>query len=271
MPLTAWTFLISTAAIAGYPPLSGFFSKDEILFRAFSGSNSAAAWAPKAAWLLGTLAAVLTSFYMFRLFFLVFMGEAKEKAEGAHESPPFFTVPLVLLAAGAAVAGFLGVPGALGGSNRFEHWLAPVFGHGAHGGAHHGAAAHASHGAELGLMGLAVVIAVAGTALAYWFYLRNKEIPARLAARFPVAYQLVRGKFYVDEIYYVLAIYPIHQISRRLLWRLVDVRVIDGLVNGAGHLSRGASYLLRFAQTGQVQTYGFILLAAAAVLIWKIL
>jgi len=250
--------------------LSGFFSKDEILFRAFSGSSSALPWAPKAAWLLGTLAAVLTAFYMFRLFFLVFLGEGKEKTAKAHESPPFFTVPLVILAAGAAVTGFLGVPGALGGSNRFEHWLAPVFGHGAHG-AGHGGAAHASHGAELGLMGLAVVIAVAGTLLAYLLYLRNKEIPSRLAERWPGAYKLVRDKFYVDEIYYVLVIHPIHKISRRLLWRFVDVRIVDGLVNGAGHLSRGASYVLRFVQTGQVQTYGFILLAALAVLIWKVL
>jgi NADH-quinone oxidoreductase subunit L len=269
MPRTGWTFLIATAAIAGFPPLSGFFSKDEILFVAFSGTNAALSWAPKAAWILGTLAAVLTAFYMFRLFFLVFAGGEGEKTREAHESPPLFTVPLVILAAGAALAGFLGVPAALGGGNRFEHWLAPVF-EGAHHGAGH-ASAHASHATELVLMALAVAIAVLGTWAAHALYVRNRELPMRLAERFPAAYRTVRDKFYVDEIYYVLVVHPIHVLSRRVLFRIVDVRIVDGLVNLVGHLSRGFSYALRFAQSGHVQTYAFVLLAALAMLLWKVL
>ena len=269
MPRTAWTFLISTAAIAGFPPLSGFFSKDEILFKTFTGANEALPWAPKVAWVLGTLAAVLTAFYMFRLFFLTFLGEPRsEKAEKAHESSGWFTVPLMILAAGAALAGFLGVPAALGGSNRIEHWLAPVFEHASHGGHH---AAHPSHGVELGLMGLAVLVAAAGTVAAWFLYMKKKEIPGRIAEKNPALYKLVRDKFYVDEIYYTLVILPIHVVSRKILWRFFDARIVDGIVNLVGHVSRGASYVVRFAQTGQVQTYGFVLLAAVAVLLWKIL
>ncbi|MFH1277668.1 MAG: NADH-quinone oxidoreductase subunit L [Candidatus Eisenbacteria bacterium] len=278
MPWTAWTFLISTAAIAGYPPLSGFFSKDEILWKAFSGRNEAWAFAPKLAWALGTLAAVLTAFYMFRLFFLTFAGKPRsEKAGHARESSAWFTAPLVILAAGAAAVGFFGVPPVLGGSNRFERWLAPVFeGTGAaHGGGHgeaaHGAAGHAAHGAELGLMGIAAGIAILGTLAAYLLYVRRPEAPGRLAERFALPYRLMRDKFYVDEIYYMLVILPIHAVSRKLLWRFFDVRIVDGLVNMVGHVTRGGSYVLRFAQTGQVQSYAFVVLAALAVLLWKIL
>ncbi|MBN1826235.1 MAG: NADH-quinone oxidoreductase subunit L [Candidatus Eisenbacteria bacterium] len=270
MPLTGWTFLVSAAAIAGFPPLSGFFSKDEILFRAFTGANEAVPWAPRFAWILGTLAAVLTAFYMFRLFFLVFAGDARgEGAKHARESNGWFTVPLVILAAGAALAGFLGVPAALGGANRFEAFLASGGGSAAHGHGHF--PAHpASHGAELGLMGLAAIIALAGTLLAWWLYRRDPERPARIAARFPAAYRTIRDKFYVDEVYYLLVVLPLTGISRRLLWRVVDVRFVDGLVNLTGHLTRGASFLVRFAQTGHAQTYGFVILAAVAALLWKV-
>ncbi|RPJ42262.1 MAG: NADH-quinone oxidoreductase subunit L, partial [Candidatus Latescibacterota bacterium] len=274
MPWTGWTFLISTAAIAGFPPLSGFFSKDEILYRAFGGSNAAAPWAPKLAWVLGTFAAVLTAFYMFRLFFLTFAGEGGEKTKKAEESPPLFTVPLAILAAGAAVVGFLGVPAALGGSNRFEGWLAPVFGgagHGAAGASMHGASHAPGHGAEIALMVLATAIALFGMLAARHLYLVRRDIPARLAERFPAAYKLIRDKFYVDEIYYVLVIHPIHVLSRRLLFRVVDARIIDGIVNGTGHLARAFSYAVRFAQTGQAQTYMLVFLAAVAVLLWKAL
>ena len=271
LPLTGWTFLVATMAIAGYPPLSGFFSKDEILFRAATGVNHAAAWAPKVGWLLGTIAALLTSFYMFRLFFLTFCCKPRtDHAKDARESSPFFTVPLILLAAGAAVTGLLGVPAALGGTNRFERWLAPVFEHGGSHGAHHGAE-HASHSLEMVLMGLAFLIAAAGTIAAYVFYIKKKDLPDRVTARVPALYRAVRDKFYVDEIIYILIILPIREISRKLLWRFVDVRIVDGLVNLAGLTTRMSSYLLRFAQTGQVQTYGVVILAAVAVLLWKIL
>jgi NADH-quinone oxidoreductase subunit L len=274
MPWTGWTFLISTAAIAGFPPLSGFFSKDEILFRAFTASNAAAPWAPKVAWAFGTIAAVLTAFYMFRLFFLTFAGEGGEKSHAAHESPRLFTVPLALLAAGAAVAGLLGVPAALGGSNRFEHWLQPVLERGTGGAVHKAGyaaeSAAAGHGLEIGLMILALLIACAGAAGAWYLYLRRREIPVRLAERFPAAYRLVRDKFYVDEIYYVLVVHPLHLLSRRVLFRVVDVRIIDGIVNLTGQLARGFSFALRFAETGQAQTYAFVLLAAVALLLWKV-
>ncbi len=271
MPLTGWTFLVATLAIAGFPPLSGFFSKDEILWKAFSGENAALPWAPRFAWLLGTIAALLTAFYMFRLFFTAFLGKPRGKAVEAHESSPFFTVPLVILALGAALTGFLGVPSVVGGSNRFEHWLAPVF-ETSHGGGEAIGAAHAGgHGVEIGLMAGAVVIALLGTLLAYFLYVKRKEVPGRIAERHPALYTLVRDKFYVYEAVFAAVIYPVVSLSRRLLWRIVDVRIVDGIVNLAGHLSRGVSYTLRFVQTGQVQTYAFILFTALGIFLWKVL
>ncbi len=271
MPLTGWTFLVSTAAIAGFPPLSGFFSKDEILWLTFNGTNEALPWAPKLAWGLGTAAALLTAFYMFRLFFTVFTGNPRAKAEHAHESPPFFTVPLIILAAGAALTGLLGIPAVLGGSNKFEHWLAPVFAgaHGAGHGAEHGSAHSA--GLEMGLMALAVAIAVAGTLLAYFFYVKRRDIPENFAIKHPALYALVRDKYYVDEIFYAVIIFPLVLFSRKVLWRIVDMKIVDGMVNLVGYLSRGTSYVVRFAETGQVQTYGVMVLAAVAVILWKVL
>ena len=271
MPLTGWTFLVSTAAIAGFPPLSGFFSKDEILWKAFSGHNAALPWAPKLAWLLGTIAALLTAFYMFRLFFTVFIGKPRGKAAHAHESSPFFTVPLIILAAGAALTGLLGIPSVLGGSNKFEHWLAPVFEAGHHGAEAAGHAAHGAHGVELALMGLAVLIALGGTLIAWFLYVKRKDIPASIAEKHPAIYALVRDKFYVDEAVFALVIFPIVAGSRKLLWRVIDARIVDGLVNLVGHVSRAISYTVRFVQTGQVQTYGFVLFAALAILLWKVL
>src|SRR5512145_1746178 len=159
MPLTFATFFISVLAIAGFPPLAGFFSKDEILWLAFSGHH-------QVIWFLALCGAGMTAFYMFRQLFLTFYGESRadhHTKEHLHESPSVMTMPLVVLAAGALVAGWIGLPAVFGGS-QFAHWLEPVIAQGEH---------HGSHAAEMGLMGLSIAVAAAGVILAYLMYYRG--------------------------------------------------------------------------------------------------
>jgi len=235
MPITFWTFLVSTLAIAGIPPTAGFFSKDEILWRAFSGPHGSLVL-----WLLGTLGAALTAFYMFRQVFLVFFGKCRADPhvrEHLHESPPIMTYPLIALAALALVGGFLGVPEALGGSNSLAQFLAPVLG----GYAEH--AAHAESGAlELGMMAFSVAVAVLGIGLAYLVYYRGllpPEVFSELAGG--RLYALVYNKYYVDEIYEATFVRGTLSLSR--LCSAFDWYVIDTLVDGSARLTAAISWL----------------------------
>jgi NADH-quinone oxidoreductase subunit L len=217
MKITWATFLISSFAIAGIPPLAGFFSKDEILWMTFN-AHLEPAWLGQVLWIVGVAAAFMTAFYVFRAVFLTFHGSDRVSHEAKHhlhESPPAMTMPLVVLAAGAVVVGFLGVPAALGGNNVFHHWLEPVFG--GHVGAHPmgvglgaistqtvmaSAAEGGEHSSlELILMVLSVLVAISGILMAYVFYIRSPRIPAAVTARLGGIYTLVANKYYIDELY----------------------------------------------------------------------
>jgi NADH-quinone oxidoreductase subunit L len=314
MPVTYVTMLIGTLAIAGIPPLSGFFSKDEILYYAFLNN--------KAVWVLAVITAMMTAFYMFRLVAMTFFGayrgpswegmdaasaavaashgtghpgdahahgQASRKAHdvshgpaephdaaaghghghghwhGPHESPSPMTYPLMALAVGAIVAGFVGIPAALGGNNAIEHFLEPSFTAehseaataeatpagepaGAAPAAAEGAAAgheaetqHASAAVELGLMGFSVLIAAIGIGLAWKFYVISPEISEQLAERLAGAHRLLSNKYYVDELYNATVIKATWS-SARGLWT-VDRQVVDGAVNGAGRTTIISSWL----------------------------
>ncbi len=279
MPVTFFTFVVATIAIAGFPPFSGFFSKDEILWMAFSNPEHGHWYL----WLGGWIAAGLTSFYMFRLVFMTFAGECRAEKhiqDHMHESPKVMTVPLAILAVGAALAGFVGVPHVLGHhvglQNYFHDFLQPVIG-----GAHHGAGAveHANHGVlgmsetqlEWLFMGLSVFIALLGLFVAYTMYVKNKDIPAQLAKRFRFLYELLLNKYYVDEFYNAMIVQPIKNTSDHFLWRFFDVHIIDGFVNGVAWVTERLSRLNRFIQSGYVQSYAFFMFLGLALILWYII
>jgi len=236
IPITAKTFFIATLAIAGIFPFAGFFSKDEILGRAFDRYFSL--------WLVGFITAGMTAFYMFRLLFLTFFGysRADEHVEKhIHESPPAMTVPLVILAGLSVIGGWIGWPGSLGGENRFEKFLEPVL---AGAVTETGAVKIARHtlAVEYILMLASLSIAGAGIWLAYQFYRTKKFAPELVAARWPKLYQLLSHKYYVDEIYDAVIVERTKDLGT-LLGRF-DENVIDGVgVNGAGWLARFGSTL----------------------------
>jgi NADH-quinone oxidoreductase subunit L len=269
MRWTAVTFLVSTAAIAGFPPLSGFFSKDAILAHVFAPANPALARVAPLLYALALAGAALTAFYMFRLAILVFFGAPRgEAAAHPHESPAVMTAPLALLAAGAAAAGLLGVPHALGGGDRVVGWLAEAVTGG--GGAAHGA--HATPDApELPLMALSVAAALAGALVARHFYVTDRAAPERLARRAASLDRLFRGRWFVDEAYDRFVVRPLGALSRGVLWKRIDVGVIDRAVNGVGGVAEAGSYFLRLAHSGQVQTYGIFLLLGIALLALRFL
>ena len=254
MPITCWTFLIGAAALAGFPGLSGFFSKDEILFEAFSRGH----WI---LWLIGLAATVLTAFYSFRVFFLAFTGEPRHSAlrtphSAIHESPPVMTIPLIALAFLSAVGGSVGFPSALGGGNPFGAFLAPVFG-----------LAHDQDpfGSPLALMAVATAAALAGIGIALKFYLLSPELPGRVSLRFRRAYTILLNKYYIDEFYDAFVVRPLIGGSL-LLWRAFDIKVVDGAVNGvAAFVDRWGTHLRRI-QTGYVPNYVlFILVGVVAI------
>ena len=259
MPTTFITMLIGAIAISGVPPFSGFFSKDEILYRTFLSNK----WL----WGLAVVTAGMTAFYMFRLIFMTFLGayrgpswghggEASAGEHGAdasgpdgghgrawhgpHESPSLMTTPLMILAVGAFAAGFVGIPAALGGNNTIEHFLEPSFvAEASHGETAHGVA-HLSHAAELGLMALSVLIAAGGIALARHLYVQRPERSEQLATNWAGAHRVLTNKYYVDELYDATAIKGT-MAGARGLWA-VDRNVVDGGVNGAGWLTRACSW-----------------------------
>ena len=357
MPVTFVTMMIGTLAIAGIFPLSGFFSKDEILFRAFEAN--------KAVWVLAVITAMMTAFYMFRLMAMTFFGTYRGPAwesghsasasahaaavhgsphpadphahgqahkkdhevshgpaephdhphdahaddhghghghgpwHGPHESPRAMTFPLQALAVGAVIAGFVGIPAAIGGGNAIEHFLEPSFtaehveSHEAAGAAtaehaaaaeHEGGEAHASRGVEIGLMGFSLLVALGGIGLAWKFYVTSPEISENLATQFAGAHRTLSNKYYVDELYNATAVAGTFKAGEGL-W-VVDRTVVDGMVNGTSTLTKvGAevsgvgdrtivdglvnlvgwivqesSHGFRRLQTGLVQNYAMLML-----------
>jgi NADH-quinone oxidoreductase subunit L len=229
MPATFATFFISVLAIAGFPPFAGFFSKDEILWLAFSNDHPVI-------WALAVCGAGMTAFYMFRQLFMVFFGKCRadhHTQEHLHESPKVMTLPLVILAIGALGAGWIGLPGVLGGS-QFAHWLEPVI--------HAHAEEHASEALEWGLMAASVTVAAAGFFIAYLMYYRTTLAPERfanLAGGF--FYRLFDRKYYLDEIYQVVFVNGTLLLAS--FWAAFDQYIIDGIVNGSAALTRFVSWL----------------------------
>ena len=258
LPVTYRTFLVGTIAIAGIPPLSGFFSKDEILWDAFSRGS----WV---LWLAGFAAAGLTALYMFRLVALTFQGEPRwEKGVHPHEAPATMTVPLIVLAALSAIGGAAGIPKSLGGGNAFEQWLEPVFAPALD---RLSSATGQGESAEYVLMGLSVGIALAGWYLARRWYLRRTEVPALLVKKMPRAYDLLLNKYYVDEFYEASVVRPAVRGSEMLLWKGIDVNVIDRIVNGTALATAAAGRGLRLIQTGVVQNYVLVFLAGVVLIV----
>jgi len=267
MPVTFWTFLIATLTISGVPLLSGFFSKDEILWQAFSGARGH--WL---LWLVGFLAAGMTAFYMFRLVFLTFYGKCRADEETKahiHESPKVMTVPLMILAVLSIFGGYWGVPAILGGANHLHHWLAPVLAN--ENGTIQLEAPHYPHALEFLLMGLSVAVAAVGIYLAWVFYIRKPETAPGLARRMAIGYQVLLNKYYVDEIYNIFVVQPIKLGSTYLLWRLFDVGLIDGTVNVTGRTVRGFGRLAAKLQNGYAQVYAFSFLLGVAFILGSLL
>jgi NADH-quinone oxidoreductase subunit L len=301
MPKTWLTMAIACWAIAGFPPFSGFFSKDEILWSAFNNANTVIpGWL---IWATGTVTAGFTAFYMYRLYFMTFTGENRSLVTGGHaahghghddhghhalteihESPKTMTFPILTLAGLAAVAGLLGIPHL----NVFEHWLEPVFA----GSEPNLATKGLPFGMELGFAALSVAVALIGFYVARRLYKDNKSRkPAELAARYPRLHKLIFNKYYIDEVYSELVLKPLLALTRGLAW--VDNKVVDGAVNGAAWLvktismidglidkylvdgavnalSNGTLWLgrrVRQVQTGHIQHYVLGAMAGAMVVI----
>ena len=277
IPYTFWTFFIATLAIAGIPGLSGFFSKDEILWQAFSSSHG-----HFLLWLVAAIAAGMTAFYMFRALFMTFFGQSRVDEHAAHhlhESPKIMTVPLMVLAVLSVIGGYIGIPHVLGGANHIHEFLAPVLGGGAepakaHAGISILSQAWASGGEggghsavlELLMMVVSVVIALIGIGIAYLFYVKNPALPKLLAERWRGLYKLVFNKYYVDELYEILFIKSLKGLGTGL-WKGFDDFVIDGTINGIAYLVGLLSGAMRRIQTGLVQNYAFSMIIGGIVLV----
>ena len=287
IPWTFWTMTAGTLAIAGIPGLAGFFSKDEILWRAYQAS-----WVY---WLVGLTTAFITSFYMFRLWFMTFFGEYRGAAQdqsahdahgghghgGIHESPRVMVIPLAILAVLSVLGGYVGVPGSLGGNNGFDKFLGPVF----HGSApadaqqapmgEKSAPAQETEGpepksgvsTELTFTAISVTAALLGFALAWQLYYRNPHLPEKIAASMSGTYQTLLHKYYVDELYGALFVRPLINGSTRILWQGVDRKIIDAAVNDAGDGARHVSDEVRHMQSGNIRSYAGWVAAGSALVI----
>jgi len=254
------TMLIATIAIAGFPPLAAFFSKDSILFSAFQSENGG-----RVLYAFGLLTALLTSFYMFRLIFLTFSGKPRfdEHHVHVHASPNSMIVPLMILAVLSIVGGWLAAPALWGGTDYFSKFLGPVFGDAEV----LSAVTDTSRDLELILALVAVITALIGLGIAYWLYIKHTKKPENLAKSLKGAYTTLLNKYYVDELYSAVVIKPLMWISRNVLWQRVDVQIIDGTVNGVAAGALGVGDNVRHAQSGNTRSYAVWVVIGAIVVI----
>jgi NADH-quinone oxidoreductase subunit L len=256
--VTYWTMLIATLAIAGFPPLAGFFSKDSILFSAYQMDGG------KPLYAIGLLTALLTSFYMFRLIFLTFHGKQRydEHHVHVHESPWSMLGPLVVLAVLSIIGGWMAAPPFFGGEDHFAAFLAPIFG-----GAHEAAGAEA-HQLEIILAVVAVVAALMGLLTAFWLYLRQPGKPAEIAKSLKPIYNALYNKYYVDEAYGAAIVKPLLALSTSVLWKVIDVEMIDGTVNGVAHGATATGDITRRTQSGNTRSYAvWVVVGALTILV----
>ena len=252
MPITHFTFLLGWLAIIGIPPLAGFFSKDEILWLAFSSPSGH--WT---LWLAGAMGAALTAFYMTRLMALTFWGKSRvDKSVHPHESGLSMTIPLMVLALLSVIGGWVGIPHVIGEylghiPNFWEHWLEPVIRK-----LPAAEAANISHDAstEWLLMGVSVLIAACSAGLAYWIYIIKPGASEKVKKSIRPIYELVNNKYLVDEAYVAAIINPLVNTSRNL-WYYVDVNFIDKLTFKAADIATGGGSFVRALQNGNMQQY----------------
>ena len=283
IPWTFWTMSAGTFAIAGFWPLAGFFSKDAILFRAFTSPYGSWIY-----WAIGLFTAFLTSFYMFRQWFMTFFGEYRGdqgRAEvhsragtpaphghgGVHESPVVMLVPLAILAILSVVGGWMG-------SERFDKFLAPVF-HSVATGSTTEEAAPATLPAEgpneepseKFLAMLSVAVAAFGFLLAWFLYHQRPELPEQIAAAFGSLYQAVANKYWIDDLYGWIFVKPLIAISGTVFWRGMDQGVIDATLDGSADTARELSDNVRHMQSGNVRSYaGWVAIGATAVIAYMV-
>ena len=298
MPITFATMFAGWLAISGVPLFSGFFSKDEILYRAFIANGLPDSWA-RILWFVGAVTALVTAVYMTRLMVLTFWGserfKSSESAPGVHsaagehhsgpprESPTSMVLPLVVLAAGAVFVGYLGVPQGLSAGklpNYFERLLGPSIASSKVMETREAiveyrkqqlpensvvrartigpAEPREEHGIERTLTVVSIIIALAGIGIGWvWFNRKPLWEPPRL----------LEEKYYVDELYDATVVQPIKQASTNVLWKVIDVHVIDGAVNGAGHLASMLGGTLRYLQSGLARSYVAVLVLGALIII----
>ncbi|MCK9376558.1 MAG: NADH-quinone oxidoreductase subunit L [Syntrophobacterales bacterium] len=249
MPITYWTFMLATLAIAGIFPFAGFFSKDEILFHSLVSGHYVF-------WGIATVAAFITAFYMFRAVFMTFNGEEKFDHHHVHphESPSLMTVPLMALAGLSVVGGLVGFP-IIKGANKFKEFLAPSITPLVH-------EVHAPAWFEITMMAFSMAVAIAGIYMAYKFYMQRPELPEKVVEKIPVIYDLVYHKYYIDEVYDATVVEPLKNGSD-FLWHKVDENVIDGTVNGSATIVSWLSNHIRKLETGYVQNYALGILIGA--------
>ena len=282
LPITYWTFLAGTLAIAGVFPLAGFFSKDEILWKAFSSE-----YGSKLLWVIGFIAAGMTAFYMMRLVVLTFYGENRATPEvqsHIHESPFTMTVPLMVLAVLSVVGGWIGWPHFMGGGAWFSEWLEPVFA------TAHGAAAHGHHGTGIGtvdavvagaqatghavenmhqhlhdttmewiLAGASLLWGLLGLGLGYLVYMKKTDVAESVRNMGGGwLHRVLLNKYYVDEAYEAVFLRPGYAFSKKVLWRIFDVGLINGLlVEGSATVVAITGYLVRILQNGMIRFYAW--------------
>jgi len=282
MPWTFATMTVATFAIAGFWPLAGFFSKDEILWMAYSSPHGSWVF-----WLIGVITAFITSFYMFRLWFMTFFGDYRgasahdghasragapaphghEHGHGEpHESPWVMLGPLVILAVLSFVGGWVGI------HHNFENFLAPVF-HGAGRGravlltGEEAAKIFEMERLEWSFTGISVAAAMLGLLLAWQLYMKRPQLPQRIAASLGGIYRAVADKYYIDELYAVLFVKPVVDGSTTILWHGVDQEVIDATVNNSASAARHVSDNVRHMQSGNLRSYAGWVAAGGAVVI----
>jgi len=256
IPVTFWTMSAAVFAISGLPPFAGFFSKDAILYQAFLSPT-----AGPILWFIGLFTALLTAFYMFRLWYLTFFGESRSRDVHPHDSPWVMLGPMAILAVLSLIGGWIGIPKALGGGDQFAHFLEPVVGTPA-------GSASGGNSQELLFSALSVVMALIGWFIADLMYRQKPGMADKLAARLSAVYTLLFNKYWIDQIYQGVIVAPLLFLSRYLLWGAVD----RGVITGGGSLAaggvRGLGALVQRVQSGNIRSYaGWLAVGAAALIL----
>jgi NADH-quinone oxidoreductase subunit L len=251
MPITYITFLIAALTIAGIPGLSGFFSKDEILWYAFASAKPYG----KFVWILLTITAALTAFYTFRIVFVAFHGKfrgTEEEFKHVHESPPIMTIPLIILAVGSVFVGYFSVP----------HFLEPLLGE---------PKLAVSLQQEKIVMAVSIIAGLVGIATAWYMYILRPTVPENLTNTFKGFYKVLWNKYYVDELYSFLFVRPTLWLADKFIEKITDVKIIEGIVNGIPALIYKIGSLIRPVQTGQLQQYAIFMILGIIVFVLVIL